>query len=62
LVGVGHDLGLEVLAKGVERVDQVQLLRTEGCRYAQGYLFGPPVAPEVLRAAWGDGGGPNRAV
>ncbi len=62
LVGLGHDLGLEVLAEGVERAEQVQLLLSEGCRYAQGYLFGAPVAPAALRAAWGDGCGPGRAA
>jgi diguanylate cyclase (GGDEF)-like protein/PAS domain S-box-containing protein len=60
LAGLGQDLGLEVLAEGVERVDQVQLLLSEGCRYAQGYLFGPPMDPAALRAVWGPGGGPIR--
>ncbi len=57
LVGLGNDLGLEVLAEGVEREDQVALLMREGCRYAQGYLFGSPVPPAILRANWGDGSG-----
>jgi EAL domain-containing protein (putative c-di-GMP-specific phosphodiesterase class I) len=62
LVGLGHDLGLEVLAEGVERVDQMRLLQGEGCGYAQGYLFGSPVPPTALRAAWDDGNGPSRAA
>jgi diguanylate cyclase (GGDEF)-like protein/PAS domain S-box-containing protein len=57
LVGLGQDLGLEVLAEGVERADQVDLLMREGCRYAQGYLFGAPTEPAALHAAWGGGHG-----
>ena len=43
IIGLGRDLGLEVLALGVEREVQSDILRAAGCRYAQGYLFGPPM-------------------
>ncbi len=36
---LGNELGLDVVAEGVETVDQMQLLRELGCRHAQGYLF-----------------------
>jgi diguanylate cyclase (GGDEF)-like protein len=36
---LGQDLGLDVVAEGVETIDQMKLLRELGCRYAQGYLF-----------------------
>jgi diguanylate cyclase (GGDEF)-like protein len=36
---LGHDLGLDVVAEGVETSDQAAQLRELGCRYAQGYLF-----------------------
>ena len=36
-------LGMETLAEGVEEEDQLEVLRREGCRYIQGYLFGKPI-------------------
>ena len=36
---LGQELGLDVVAEGVETLDQMKLLRELGCRYAQGYLF-----------------------
>jgi EAL domain-containing protein (putative c-di-GMP-specific phosphodiesterase class I) len=43
IIGLGRDLGLEVLALGVEREVQSDILRAVGRRSAQGYLFGPPM-------------------
>jgi diguanylate cyclase (GGDEF)-like protein/PAS domain S-box-containing protein len=43
LIGLGRDLGLEVLAMGVEREVQTQVLEAAGCRFAQGYLLCPPM-------------------
>ncbi|RIJ68917.1 EAL domain-containing protein [Nakamurella silvestris] len=43
LLTLGHDLGLEVTAEGVERAAQAQLLRSFGYRYAQGYHFARPM-------------------
>ena len=43
LIGLGRDLGLEVLAMGVEREVQSQVLEAVGCRFAQGYLLCPPM-------------------
>jgi diguanylate cyclase (GGDEF)-like protein/PAS domain S-box-containing protein len=46
IVGLGHSLGLEVIAEGVETPDQRNFLAMHGCRAFQGYLFGRPVAAE----------------
>jgi EAL domain-containing protein (putative c-di-GMP-specific phosphodiesterase class I) len=44
IVGMGHRLGLSVVAEGVENAAQVEFLRTEGCDLAQGFLLGRPLA------------------
>ncbi len=42
VVAMARTLQLDVIAEGVETVDQADVLRRWGCRYAQGYLFAPP--------------------
>ena len=39
---LGHTLGLEVVAEGVETEEQAATLKRLGCRFAQGYLLGRP--------------------
>lgn len=48
IIGLGRSLGLEVVAEGVERIEHLTFLREERCRFAQGFLFSPPRAPEQL--------------
>jgi EAL domain-containing protein (putative c-di-GMP-specific phosphodiesterase class I) len=43
VISVSHDLGLTVIAEGVESPRQTDYLRAQGCDLAQGYLFGSPV-------------------
>lgn len=57
IIGMGRDLGLEVIAEGVEREDQAEFLVREGCHFAQGYLFGRPMSALVLEQWWRQGGG-----
>ncbi|MBK3870151.1 EAL domain-containing protein [Pseudomonas stutzeri] len=48
IIGLGQSLGLDVIAEGVERPDQVAFLDDEGCQTVQGYWFSPPrMAPEL---------------
>jgi diguanylate cyclase (GGDEF)-like protein len=42
VVGLGHQLGLEVIAEGVESELQLAYMVAQGCNMAQGYLFGHP--------------------
>ncbi len=43
IISMGHSLGLQVVAEGVETAAQWQFLLQEGCDIGQGYLFSPPV-------------------
>jgi EAL domain-containing protein (putative c-di-GMP-specific phosphodiesterase class I) len=42
MIGLAEDLGLGVIAEGVENQRQADLLRAFGCRLAQGFLFSKP--------------------
>lgn len=43
VVAAAHLAGLEVIAEGIERETQFELLAVAGCRFGQGYLFSAPV-------------------
>jgi diguanylate cyclase (GGDEF)-like protein/PAS domain S-box-containing protein len=43
IMPLAHHLGLDVVAEGVETVQQAELLREMRCKYAQGFLFSKPV-------------------
>jgi EAL domain-containing protein (putative c-di-GMP-specific phosphodiesterase class I) len=51
IVALGHSLGLKVVAEGVETEEQRRLLFEQGCDFAQGYLFSPPLPAEAF-AEW----------
>lgn len=42
-VNMAHNLGMKVVAGGVESNEQYTRLRALGCEYVQGYLFSKPV-------------------
>jgi diguanylate cyclase (GGDEF)-like protein len=42
IITLAKNLEMEVIAEGVETVEQLEQLRELGCRYAQGYLFSKP--------------------
>jgi diguanylate cyclase (GGDEF)-like protein len=53
---LGHELGIEVIAEGVETREQLALLRQWGCREVQGFYFSKPLAvPEMKRLLTGGG-------
>jgi diguanylate cyclase (GGDEF)-like protein len=49
IVGLGHALGLEVVAEGVETPAQLMYLRDLSCDLIQGYLVGRPVESLQVR-------------
>ncbi|MBD2740274.1 EAL domain-containing protein [Coleofasciculus sp. FACHB-1120] len=54
IITLAHNLGLDVIAEGVETAEQLAQLRTLQCEYGQGYFFSRPldvVAVETLMAA-----------
>jgi EAL domain-containing protein (putative c-di-GMP-specific phosphodiesterase class I) len=55
LVGLAHNLGLEVIAEGVESAEQLDYLRVLGCEFAQGFHLSPPLAPRDAAALLRDG-------
>jgi EAL domain-containing protein (putative c-di-GMP-specific phosphodiesterase class I) len=58
IVSLGAELGIDVLAKGVETEQQLQMLSDLDCPRVQGYLLGRPMpahqAQLALRKTWGD--------
>jgi diguanylate cyclase (GGDEF)-like protein/PAS domain S-box-containing protein len=51
ILALASELGLEVIAEGVESKAQEEFLRTHGCGALQGYLYGRPMPiGELLRA------------
>jgi len=45
---LAHNLGIDVVAEGVETPETFDLLRQLGCEYGQGWLFGKPQPLEIL--------------
>ncbi len=54
VIAMGHALGLEVIAEGVEDREQMKFLREHACDICQGYLFSrPTTADEITRMRLG---------
>ena len=50
---LAHNLNLNVVAEGVETLEQEERLRLRGCDYAQGFFIGEPVSKERVIEALG---------
>ena len=50
VVQLAHNLGLTVVAEGVETIEQLEVLRNIHCDNVQGFLFGRPLPPETMTA------------
>jgi len=50
MIEMGHKLGYGIIAKGVETLEQLNILTNLGCETAQGYLFSEPInANEITK-------------
>jgi EAL domain-containing protein (putative c-di-GMP-specific phosphodiesterase class I) len=47
-IGLARELGIAVLAEGVETESQLKLLQKWGCSDVQGFYFSRPLAPENI--------------
>ncbi|MGV3760154.1 MAG: putative bifunctional diguanylate cyclase/phosphodiesterase, partial [Actinomycetota bacterium] len=50
IVSLGSELGLDVIAEGIETQDQLDRLLSLGCEQGQGYLLAKPCPPEEITA------------
>jgi EAL domain-containing protein (putative c-di-GMP-specific phosphodiesterase class I) len=48
IMPLAHHLGLDVVAEGVETVEQAAVLKELRCKYAQGFLYSRPVKAEQV--------------
>ncbi len=49
VMALAKELGMDVIAEGIETASQLELLQEMGCRYGQGYYFSMPVEPGAAR-------------
>lgn len=54
IISLVHSLDLEVVAEGIEEINQYKRLRVGGCNYIQGYIFSKPLAVEDVEKVYYD--------
>jgi diguanylate cyclase (GGDEF)-like protein len=52
VIRLAHDLGLEVVAEGVETTCELDTVRALGCDVVQGFLLGRPVTPACIEQSY----------
>jgi len=46
IIQMAHELGMQVIAEGIETESQKVLLQQAGCDFGQGYFFSKPLLPD----------------
>lgn len=52
IIQLAHSLGMEVIAEGVEKGQQVEILKSANCQKAQGYYFSRPVPISAINESY----------
>lgn len=48
VITLAHNLGMQVVGKGIETAEQKAFLQAEGCDLGQGYYFSPPLPSQLV--------------
>ena len=48
MIEMGHKLGYQTIAEGIETPNQLDMIRKLGCKTVQGYLFSKPVSADEI--------------
>ena len=48
VIALGTNLGMTTVAEGIEEFDQLNRVRSWGCKYGQGFLLGPPMTADKI--------------
>ena len=43
IINLAQDLGMSIIAEGIEAPQEIEVLRELGCGYGQGFLLSPPI-------------------
>ena len=55
MIRLAHDLGLEVVAEGVETEAEQSIVQKLGCDSMQGFLLGYPLSPTLIEQTFAKG-------
>ncbi|MBW4430015.1 MAG: EAL domain-containing protein [Nostoc desertorum CM1-VF14] len=50
IITLAHNLGIDVTAEGIERLEELELIEKLQCKYGQGYLFSKPVQADAVES------------
>ncbi len=59
IISMAHSIGITVVAEGVEKDGQYEVLRDRGCDLGQGFWFGHPVPARTFDGQLGAAGSPR---
>ena len=48
MIEMGRKLGHEIIAEGVEKLEQLDILKKLGCEKVQGFLFSKPIKADAI--------------